>query len=222
MIKNNQSGFTLVELITSITIIAILTGIVLTFGVNGLSSYNYSYNRGLLLDDAHLGIINISETVLHSAPADNNNRVEDPNGPGAPGNLFGWESDDDTLILATVAEDDDGNILFQDESQYISHKNNIIYYLNNGNLMRRVLAADIPDNSAVTTCPEAAATADCPEDTVIVENVESFEVKYFDSQNIEVNPNDSRSIGLNIGLAKNAGGRDIRAEYATRTVFRND
>lgn len=220
--KNNQAGFTLVELITSITLIGILTTMVVAFGVSGLANYNYSYNRSVLLDQAHLGLRSVSETILQSASADNNNRIEDSNGPGAPGNLFGWQSDADTLILATAAEDNSGNIIFQDESQYISYKNNIIYFLENGDLKRRVLAAEIPDNKAVTTCPEAAATSSCPEDTTILENVDSFEVKYYDSQNQEVTPNNARSIGLEISLSKEVQNRTISADYETRTVFRND
>lgn len=219
---NKQSGFTLVELITSITVMGIMTSIVLAFAVNGLSNYNISYNRGLLLDQAHLGLRNTSEAVLQSAAADNNNRVEDPNGPGGPSELLGWESDSDTLVLATAAEDSDGNIIFQDEAQYISYKNNIIYYIDNGSLKRRVLATDITDNKAVTTCPASAATADCPEDPTIIESVESFEVKYFNSQNEEVQPNNARSIGLEVHLARDVSGKEITAEYTTRTVFRND
>ena len=220
--KNDQAGFTLVELVTSITLIGILTTMVVAFGVNGLANYNYSYNRSVLLDQAHLGLRSVSETILQSASADNNNRIEDSNGPGAPGNLFGWQSDADTLILATAAEDNNGNIIFQDEAQYISYKNNIIYFLDNGDLKRRVLAEDVADNKAVTTCPEAAATSACPEDTTILEDVDSFEVKYYDSQNQEVTPNNARSIGLEISLSKEVQNRTISADYETRTVFRND
>lgn len=222
MIKNEQSGFTLVELITSITLIGILTTIVVAFGVNGLANYNVTYNRGILLDQSYLGLRSISEVILQSASADDNNRVEDPNGPGAPGNLFGWQSDGDTLVLATVAEDNSDNILFQDESQYISYKNNAVYYLDGNTLKRRVLAADIPDNKATTTCPESAASASCPADLTLFEDVESFGVKYYDSQNQEVSPANARSIGLEVNLSKEVQARTITAGYETRTVFRND
>lgn len=220
--KNNQAGFTLVELVTSITLIGILTTAVLAFGVNGLTNYNLSHNRGVLLDQSHIGLRNVSEAVLQSASADNNNRIEDANGPGAPSDLFSWESDENTLVLATAAEDSDDNIIFQDDAQYISHKNNIVYFLENGSLKRRVLAADIPDNKAVTTCPESEATSECPKDATIIENVESFEVKYYDSQNQEVSPDTARSIGLSVNLSKEVQGHQITADYTTRTVFRND
>jgi len=218
----NKSGFTLVELMTSITLIGIISTFVVAFGVNGLANYNYSYNRSVLLDQAHLGVRNVSEAILQSASADNNNRVEDQNGPGAPGNLFGWQSDGDTLVLATAAENTEGDILFEDESHYISYKNNLIYFLDEGDLKRRVLAADVPGNKAVTTCPEAAASASCPQDTTILEDVDSFSVTYYDSQNQEVAPNSARSVELAISLSKEVQNRNISAEYSTRTVFRND
>ncbi len=217
-----ESGFTLVELVTSITLIGILTGMVVAFGVNGLANYNYSYNRSVLLDEAHLGLRNVSETILQSASADDNNRVQDANGPGAPSNLFGWQSDSDTLILATAARDNSDNILFEDEAQYISYKDNVIYYMDGNTLKRRVLAADAPNNSAVTTCPESAASASCPADKTVLEDVDSFTVKYYDSQNQEVTPENARSIGLEISLSKEVQNRTIGADYTTRTVFRND
>lgn len=217
-----ESGFTLVELVTSITLIGILTGLVVAFGVNGLANYNYSYNRSVLLDQAHLGLNSVNETILQSATADNNNRVQDTNGPGAPSNLFGWQSDADTLILATAAEDNGDNILFEDEAQYISYKDNVIYYLDGNALKRRVLAADVPNNSAVTTCPESAASASCPADKTIMDDVDSFTVRYYDSQNQEVTPENARSIELEINLSKEVQNRNIGATYTTRTVFRND
>lgn len=223
MTNTRESGFTLVELVTSITLIGILSTIVVAFGVNGLANYNVSYNRGILLDQSYLGLRSISEIILQSASADDNNRIEDSNGPGAPGNLFGWQSDGDTLVLATAAEDTSGNIIFQDESQYISYKNNVIYYLDGTSLKRRILAADVPDNKAVTTCPEEAASESCPaDDLTVFENVASFIVKYYDSQNQEVTPSNARSIGLEINMSKEVQGRNITASYETRTVFRND
>lgn len=217
-----QSGFTLVELITYITIIGVLGTAVVTFGVNSLANYNISYHRGILLDQAHLGLQGISETVLQSASADTVNRIEDTNGPGGPTELFGWQSDSDTLVLATAAEDTTGNILFQDVSQYISYKNNVVYYLDGNTLKRRILAANIPNNKARTSCPAAAASESCPADVVIFENVQSFEIRYFDSQNNEVDPEDSRSVQLSVNLSERVQGRDLTESYTTRTVFRND
>lgn len=217
-----QSGFTLVELMTSIVLIGIISTIVVDFGINSLANYNVTYNRGLLLDQAHVGLQSVVETILQSADADGTNRVEDPNGPGGSGNLFGWQSDNNTLVLATAAEDNNKNILFQDASQYISYKNNVVYYLDGSNLKRRILADDIPNNSAKTTCPPAVANSTCPADATILENVQSFQIRYFDSQNNEVDPASARSVELNVSLAQRIQGRDISAQYTTRTVFRND
>ncbi len=215
-----QSGYTIVELITYITIIGILGSAIVVFGVNTLANYNVTYNRGILLDQAHLGLQGVSETILQSAAADNTNRIEDSHGPG--GQQFGWHSDSDTLVLATAAEDNNGNILFQDASQYISYKNNVIYYLENGSLKRRVLAANIANNKARTSCPAASATSSCPADIVILESVSSLQIKYFDNQNNEVTPDNSRSVQISVNLSKAVQGRTLTESYTTRTVFRND
>ncbi|HEX7368290.1 MAG TPA: hypothetical protein VF261_01385, partial [Candidatus Saccharimonadales bacterium] len=150
-----------------------------------------------------------------------NNRWQDPNAPD-PTNELSWQSNSSTLILATEAQDKNGNIIFSDPLDYITEKNNNIYFVQNGTLYKRVLAAPDPNNSAVTTCPAATSSSSCPPDAVLVHNVASFSVQYYDAANASVPPSDARSIGITLQLATTEYGHTIHASYTTRMVFRND
>jgi Tfp pilus assembly protein FimT len=217
-----NKGFTTVELTIAVSTITILIITVLVFFATNLRQFVIANERADLLNEAQITLESINEDIRLSAAADENNRWEDEHAPD-PSNMFSWQSDSHTLILATAALDSSGNILFSDPSQYISWKNNHIYYLNGDVLYRRTLAAPVEGNTAVTTCPPADANPGCPPDRVMLNSkVDKFIVRYIDGNNNEVPPTDARSIELEIGISRRAFGQKISAEYKTRMVFRND
>jgi prepilin-type N-terminal cleavage/methylation domain-containing protein len=223
MSKRRHAGFTLVEVTVALTMAGILIAIILGFMVNSLTQYSITGARAELLNEAQIALDIAANDIRLSANADANNRWDDPNGPGAPGNLLSWESDQDTLILATAAENAAGEILFSDATNYISHKNNSIYFVNGDKLYKRVLAApNVTGNTAVTSCPANAATSSCPADRLLLQNVDSFSVKYYNEQNQEVVPDEARSVELYVQLKVIRYPESVLAEYKTRMVFRND
>lgn len=219
MKKMNTQGVSMVELILTISIVSIMSIVVMNFMVNWLQQNAISETRSALLADAQNAIDQMGDAIRLSSAADQNNRWPDEN---APGNQFGWESDADTLVLASAVENQAGEIVFSDPSNYTSEKNNQIYYLQSGVLYRRVLAAPVDGNKLVTTCPANLASSSCPADRVLAKNVQSFNVKYFSGENQEVSPTDARSIELSLTLQKNQFSQLIQSVYKTRMVFRND
>jgi Tfp pilus assembly protein PilW len=217
-----ERGFTLVELVITVGTTALLIGVIVTFMTNSIAQYAKTESRASLLNEAQIGLDVIGSDIRLSGNADTNNRITDDNAPGAPDDLLSWESDQDTLILATAVEDSSGSIIFADPALYISQKNNNIYYLSNGSLFKRTLANEVANNSAVTTCPPASATQSCPADKKLLNNVATFTVKYFNDQNQEVAPSNARSIELFVKLEKTQYNQPISVEYSTRMVFRND
>jgi hypothetical protein len=161
----------------------------------------------------------MGDAIRLSSAADQNNRWPDAN---APNGQFGWASDADTLILASAVENQSGQIVFSDPSNYTSEKNNQIYYIQDGSLYRRVIAAPVDDNKLKSSCPAVLADATCPADRALANNVQSFSVKYFNGENQEVSPSDARSIELSLTLQKNQFSQLIQSVYKTRMVFRND
>lgn len=219
-LRQDSRGMTVVELtVTMVVTIVVSTGIII-FMVSGLRNYGAANAKANLLGQAQTALGRISEDIMLAATADANNRIDDANSPIA-GNPNSWASDSDTLILATAVEDQDGDIIYADPVEYVSYKNNIVYYLNNGKLYRRVLAASVTGNKARTTCPPASATTSCPGDTLMLEDVTSFAVSYRDHLNQTVVPDESRSVEVSVTLQSKAYS-SANISYTTRTVFRND
>src|SRR5581483_1667910 len=153
--------------------------------------------------------------------ADDDNRWQDSYAPVA-GSPYSWQSNSTTLILATAAVSTSGNILWQDANNYIPYKNNVIYFLQNGTLYKRILAANVANNSAITSCPAAHATASCPADRVMLQNVSSFSVAYHDGNGSNVTPSNARSVVLTVALSKTEYNQALTANYTAQMVFRND
>lgn len=218
--RSGQRGFTLVELLITCVLIGIVGIAIAGFMTTWLGAYSEANARTSLLDNAELALDRITADIRLSGNADENNRWPDPNGPS--GDQYGWASDSDTLVLAKVANDKNGNAIFSDPNNYITLKDNEVYFLSSGTLYRRTLASDNANDAVYTTCPAAKATASCPADDVIATGVTNFSVNYYDADENEVTPANARSINLDLTLATKSGGKTITAHYSTRMVFRNE
>lgn len=223
MIKDNkqaQNGFTLIELLVVMLVMAILSIATANFISIWTQSSSIALARANLLNEAQMALSTINNDIKLSGSVDQTNRWPDPNGPG--GNQYGWSSNSQTLILAKVATDSSGNAIFLDSSNYITQKDDEIYYLSGNTLYRRTLRSNSSNDSAITTCPPAIATSTCPPDTTIATGVTSWSVSYFDANNNPTTPNNARSVQLAITITAPYGNQTINASYNTRMVFRND
>lgn len=222
MSRLDSKAFTIVEVLVGVVVTSLLLMVIMNFMANGLINYAVIQARRDLLIQAQQGLDQIADETRLSANADLNNRWPDNNAPSAPNNLYSWTSNASTLILATAVQDTNKNIVFSDASQYITEKNNNIYFISSGTLYKRTLASTVSNNSSKTTCPSAKVTSSCPADKKLIENISSFTVLYYDGDNNQVSPTDARSIELQVNLSKKYYGRTITADYKTRMVFRND
>lgn len=218
-VQKFQTGFTLVELTAATVITGILILIVMGFTVNSFVQISIDSARSDLLREAQISLDTITQDIRLSSNAYENNSISDPN---APGGTNEWTASNNVLILATAAQDRDRNIIFADPLHYTSEKNNKIYFVQNSTLYRRTLAANVPNNAASTTCPETKANSSCPLDSKLAKDVQTFSIKYFDGNNQEVPPNQARSVEVALVLQTAKYGKQITAEYKTRTVFRNE
>lgn len=219
MMRNNQSGFTLVELAVATAVTGILILVIMGFTINSFAQISVTEARGDLIREAQFSLDTLTEDARLSSNSFEETALLDPNAPNSDDK---WAGDESTLILATAAQDKDRKILFADPLQYSSHKNNKVYFVNNGTLYRRTIATDVPNNALKTTCPKQQISANCPGDSMLANNVSSFIVKYYDNSGEEVSPAQARSIEVTLKLEKRKYSQDIKAEYKTRTVFRNE
>jgi type II secretory pathway component PulJ len=220
-IYKDEGGVSLIELLIALILTAALTTLVVSFSVDKLEQNAIQNTQYVLLTNAQTGLDRIGSDIRIASAADDNNRYQDPYSPGAPSNELSWASNSTTLILAVAATDSRNNVLWSDAQDYVSDKNDVIYYLSNGSIYRRVLADPVSGNAATTTCPTAHATAACPADSDVLDNVTSFSVEYFNSDNQQVTPSNARSIQLSVTLSVSKYNQNITANYTTRMVFRN-
>lgn len=217
-----QNGFSVVELLVVITVTTILVIVISTFLITNLQQSTIATLKGTMLNEAQQSLDLAANDIRLSANADTNNRWPDTNGPGGSANPLSWQSNNNTLVLATAAEDRDGTVIFTDTKNYITEKNNSIYFVKDGTLYKRTLASVVANNSAKTTCPAAKATPSCPADKALLHNVTNFGVTYKNGDDIAVSPSDARSVELAVTVSKPMYQRDISVNYKTRMVFRND
>jgi len=218
---SKEAGFTVVELVIAMVVLVMVTGAVITFSVGKTIEAARVSTRADLLTNAQIGLDRMANDIRLSSKADDANRWPDSHSPTSPGSDYGWQSNTSTLVLATSAQTSDGTILFDDKADYITTKNNYVYYLSGSTLYKRILAAAVSGNSAVTTCPPASATSTCPADKMVLTDVNSFSIKYYDTLNQQVDPASARSIQLTVQLKVTTFGQPIIANYTTRMVFRN-
>ncbi len=219
MKKLHNCGFTLVELLITCVLISILAIAMAAFLTDWLQDYAITNARTNLLDNAEQALDTVTSDIRLSGSADDANRWPDPNGPS--GNQYGWSSNANTLVLAKIATDSSNNVIFSDPNNYITLKDNEVYYVSSGSLYRRTIASGQSGDAAVTTCPPPGSSG-CPADDLVATGVTSFNVSYYDDNENQVDPASARSIGLAITLASTTDGKTITATYSTRMVFRNE
>lgn len=218
----SQAGFTAVEVLVAVSVTTLVVIVISNFMMRSIQTSTQETAQANILREIQLTLDAVATDVRLSGNADQNNRNADANSPGGSGNQFGWTSSTSTLVLATAAKTTGGAIIFSDPANYVTTKNNIVYFVANGTLYKRIIAANVPSNGAKTSCPADKVTSSCPADKLLLRNVSSFEVTYVDGSNQSVTPTDARSVEIRLTAAHTQYKQTQSATYTTRMVFRND
>lgn len=219
---HRQAGFTLVELLLVITVTTILALVVTNILLGNTEQSVLGGGKQTVLRETEQSLDLMTNDIRLSANANLNNQWPDPNDPGGTANEYDWTSNSSTLVLATAATDKNDNIIFSDSKNYITQKNNLVYFVSGGTLYKRVIANPVSGNSAVTSCPAAKASASCPADKELLHNITLFNITYLDGDDNSVSPPDARSIQIHVEVSQTIYGHLQTADYTTRMVFRND
>ncbi len=222
MNRQNQAGFSVVELLVVLTVTTLMVIVITTFLITQLQQSTLATAKGNILRETQQSLDLAANDIRLSANADTNNRWADNNSPSGSNNPLSWQSNASTLVLATAAEDSNGAVIFSDSKNYITEKNNLVYFIRNGVLYKRTIASTTANNADKTSCPAATASTSCPADKELLHNISNFTVTYKDGQNNTVQPSDARSVELAVTVNKPLYHKNVSVDYKTRMVFRND
>ncbi len=177
----DSSGYSMLELLMAVSILAVIFLVVSDFYSTELISYNRNFTKTTLQSDIKQALETVEKDARQASQVEDNSVWTDPNKAG------GWQSSlttPATLVLAEPALDASGNVIFADPTHTSIKTDDVIYFVASDNaLYRRTLANPDASNRAKTTCPSASASPSCPVDGKVVENIASMSAAYYDTLN---------------------------------------
>jgi prepilin-type N-terminal cleavage/methylation domain-containing protein len=217
--KNKNLGFTIPELTVSIVVLGILLVSLLGFS----TYYSASVTRNSALVQMSTDSQNLLratvEQLRYGAGVRQSNTISDPNAPAG-----GWNtSNANFVIIIAVPAVDSANSYIVDPSTGSPYNNELVYFKNGTILYRRTLAhPDAAGNILKTSCPAASASASCPADIMLVENLESMVFTLYDQDDAITNdPLLARSVKIDLGLMKDTFGTPLTLDNSIRVTLRN-
>lgn len=196
-----QNGFTLVELMVTMAVGAVLVVAAVGMYLTVLGQSPVIKTRNTLSTNLQNTLNRINDDVRRSSNVTLYNLTPDPNAPNAktgyenvPGpttdtnDQYYWRMGENRLLLNQTPVANDGNPIYDSAEYAAGKKNTIIYYVRDGALYRRVIAANYGTNSVATAgCPTRTLTGGCIEsDIMLVDNLKAslgagaFKVVYYD------------------------------------------
>ena len=218
-IKQSQSGFTLVELTISITIMAILSVGFMAAFTNFLVTSQRTNTRVEMTSDSQNLLRVMVEELRYGAGVRQTNSITDPNSPSG-----GWNTGNTNFVIITaVPALDSSNDYITDPDTGEPYMNEYVYYKDGTTLYKRTLANPAATgNMSVTSCPASLATASCPADRELAGNVGSMTFTLYDQDNnTTLSALDARSVQIDLTLSKDTFGQAISYDNSIRITLRN-
>lgn len=220
-----DSGFTLVEVIITLFIVAILSAALMTiYFIFFNQSIRNSYHARLAVESQSILRLMVEELRISSGV----HAVSKPDSYVVGGGT-NWSTSNSNLVLiiATPAVDVNNDVLY-DTAAGQPYLNELVYYASNGTLYRRQLA----DNNATgnkykTSCPPAYVTASCPQDALLTNHFKSLSFRFFDQDNVVIpeatgDITRARSIELTITMEHKTFGEIVDYTNTIRMTMRNN
>lgn len=214
----NNAGFTLVELLISITLIGIIS-----VGLMGvITNYLVVITRNnkfvdMTTDSQNLLRITVEE-LRYSAGVRQSNTISDPNA------LAGWNtSNSNFVIIIALPALDSSQAYIIDPLTGSPYNNEIVYFKQGRTLFKRLLAnPSASGNSVLTSCPAASASSSCPADRTLNTTTENMVFTLYDQDDaITANALLARSIKIDLLLQEDTFGDPLVLNNSIRTTLRN-
>lgn len=228
-----QKGFTLVELLVIAPVVMVTIVIAISF--------LFSLYGQLIQQAAKLNLQSDAQTILFGLQDDlsfatefSTTKDSSLTDPYAPSGGWTYNSTPKTLIVlspATTANHRNPNrqtvyinqlgctpgVSLETMQENPLAYNNIIYFVNGTNLYKRVLSPPAATNTCGTsflkqTCPAANATTTCQKDILLSNNLSSFTITYYNSNNAVVtDPTTADKVKVDIELSVQAFAEVVKA-----------
>jgi prepilin-type N-terminal cleavage/methylation domain-containing protein len=201
MIRRSNRGFTLVELMVTMSVGSILVVAAVALYLVVLSQVPLMQARNTLTTNIQSALNRINDDVRQSSNIALYNQVADPNAPTAKTgyeNVPGptpdtddknfWRMGESRLLLNQTPVKTNGDPIYDNPQYAVGSKNTIIYYVRDGALYRRVIAAAYGTNSITTAaCTPRVAVGGCiDKDIKVISNLKAslgdaaFKITYYD------------------------------------------
>lgn len=216
--NRNQQGFTLPELMVSITLIGIIMVSVLAVITNYLVLITRNETLvNMTVDSQNLLRASVEE-LRYGAGVRQTNSITDVNQPS------GWNTSNAAfvIIIAVPALDADRDYII-DTATGEPYNNELVYFKQGKVLYKRTLAhPSASGNSLKTSCPAASASASCPADRKLNEDTEDMIFTLYDQDDaITTNALLARSVKIDLMLERDTFGQPIAFDNSIRITLRN-
>ncbi len=259
MSRQLHKGFTVVELLVAISVASIIAIGTVGLYVAVTSQMPMINARNTLSTNLQNTLNRINDDVRLSSNASLYNMSPDANAPttksgytDVPGpdtdtdDRYFWRMSFNRLLLNQTPVDASGNAIYDNADYAAGKRNTIVYYVRDGALYRRMVAADYPNNSiSTTTCTRVAAGGCTSSDIKVIDGLDpslgdnAFVVTYYDKNGSEIKNTKfdgsgnsipdytgfplTRSVGIKISLKSGAviGTQTVSQSNTMRMQFRS-
>lgn len=215
----SQNGFTIAELSISLALAGLLATMLFIATFYYYTNASQAETATDLALESQSILTQLTEDIRLGDAIASTNALPDANGP--PG---GWVTSDPSniIIIESPAVDSSRNIIYDSNTGY-PYSNEYIYFTSGANMYKRVLANSAASgNTAITTCPAAAANPSCPPDRLFSANTSNLSFILYDASNATTaDATQARSVALNVDMAKKVFGKNVTLGNSTRVTLRN-
>jgi prepilin-type N-terminal cleavage/methylation domain-containing protein len=223
----NKQGYTLIEMLVAISMSTLLILAIGGFASNSVASINQDYNKTLVLANTKESVGIVARQIRLGKSVLSNNVIADTYAPSAPTDQFSWASTAGSgypLVLAVPSRASDGSVIF-DATHSTIYTDNVIFYLDSSThkLYKRVLKnSSATGDAAVTTCPPAHATAGCPADAVVIDDVANLSTNYLKADGTTTStPANTEAVSFTVTETRTIQGNAYTGTYTTIATLRN-
>lgn len=218
-LRDNNKGFTLVELNLSITILGIIMiSLLAVFTTFLVIITRNNVSTDMTVDSQNL-LRTVVEEIRYGAGVRQTNTITDANAPTG-----GWNTSNTSFVIITaIPALDSSNNYIMDSDNGVPYFNEMVYFKQGTTLYKRVLAnPNATGNKLKTTCPSASASASCPADIKLIDNVSSMVFTLYDQDNVSTtDPLLARSVKINLTMSRETFGAPLTLDNSIRTTLRN-